>query len=73
MKRCTSIPQTEVYIDKSNFTIGIRDYGEVPYTIPRGKYTAVEIVNMIADVINEMCVSFSIGQYLVYGNREHDC
>ena len=56
----------EVYIDTSNFTIGIRGYDVVPFTIPRGKYTAVEIVNMIADVINEMCVSFSIGQYLVY-------
>ena len=30
------------------------------------KYTALEIVNMIADVINDMCVSFSIGVYLVY-------
>ena len=50
----------EVYIDTSNFTIGIRGYDVVPYTIPRGKYTADEIVNMIADVINDLCVSFSI-------------
>ena len=55
----------EVYIDTSNFTLGIRGNGEVPYTISRGKYTAVEIVNMIADVIIEMCVSLSLGSYLV--------
>ena len=62
----------EVYIDTSNFTIGIKGYDKVPYTIPRGKYTASEIVNMIGDVINEICVSFSIGTYLVYVVRDND-
>ena len=56
--------EEEVYIDTTNFTLGIRDYGEVPYTIPRGKYTAEEIVNMIADVINEMCVEL-VGSYML--------
>ena len=55
-----------MYIDTTNFTLGIRDYDEVPYTIPRGKYTAVEIVNMIAGIINEMCVKYGLGTYLLY-------
>ena len=58
--------EEEVYIDTTNFTLGIRDYDEVPYTTPRGKYTAEEIVKMIADVINEMCVEYGLGTYLVY-------
>ena len=56
--------EEEVYIDTTNFTLGIKNYGEVPYTIPRGKYTAEEIVNKLADVINEMCVEYEIGTYL---------
>ena len=56
------VDHDEVYIDPSNFTIGIRGYDVVPYTIPRGKYTAVKVMNLMADVINEICVSFSIGK-----------
>ena len=62
----------EVYIDTLNFTIGIKGYDKVPYTIPQGKHTASEIVNMIGDVINEICVSFFLGTYLVYVVRDND-
>ena len=60
----------EVYIDTSNFTIEIKDYGEVPNTIPRGRYSALEIMNMIAHVINDLCASFSIRSCLVYVSVE---
>ena len=55
----------EVYIDTSNFTIEKKDFSEVPYTILRGRYNALEIVNIIAHVINDLCASFSIRSYLV--------
>ena len=63
---CDCIYHGEVFIDTTTFVLGIKDYDETSITIPRGEYTAEEIVQSLADVINEICVSHSIGVYLVY-------
>ena len=61
-----SIYHTRVFIDTTNFILGIRGYGERPLTIQRGHYSAIDIVNMIANVINKIYVDASLGGYLVY-------
>ena len=60
----------EVYIDTTIFILGVRGYGEKPFTIQRGHYNAFDLVTMIADVINEIYVAASLGLYLVYVNED---
>ena len=61
----------EVYIDTTNFILGVRGYGEKPFTIQRGHYNVFDLVTMIVDVINEIYVAASLGLYLVYVNEDH--
>ena len=60
----------EVYIDTTNFILGVRGYGKKPFTIQRGHYNAFDLVTMIVDVINEIYVAASLGLYLVYVNKD---